>query len=191
MTVDNGTEFASKAMDLWAYTNGVHLDFIRPGRPVENGYSESFNGRLRDEFLNVELCFTLADARRKLHGWRRDYDQHRSHSAPRERTPAEFAAICSGANAGNKTALEDAQRFPLLLRTATAGRTLKQSKSSSLLLETLTWVTLAANLPEIRHKPNHIGRKLQSAEGSIPASPIAWTECAKRGQSQTVVPVVC
>ena len=66
ITVDNGTEFASKAMDLWAYTNGVHLDFIRPGRPVENGYIESFNGSLRDECLNVEVFFTLADARRKL-----------------------------------------------------------------------------------------------------------------------------
>ena len=62
ITVDNGTEFASKAMDLWAYSNGVHLDFIRPGRPVENGYIESFNGRLRDECLNVEVFFSLADA---------------------------------------------------------------------------------------------------------------------------------
>ena len=60
------TEFASKAMDLWAYKNGVHLDFIRPGRPVENGYIESFNGKLRDECLNVEVFFNLADARRKL-----------------------------------------------------------------------------------------------------------------------------
>ena len=79
ITVDNGTEFASKAMDLWAYKNGVHLDFIRPGRPVENGYIESFNGKLRDERLNVEVFFTLADARRKLHLWRRDYNHHRPH----------------------------------------------------------------------------------------------------------------
>jgi len=64
ITVDNGTEFASKAMDLWAYKNGAHLDFIRPGRPVENGYIESFNGKLRDECLNVEAFFNLADARR-------------------------------------------------------------------------------------------------------------------------------
>ena len=104
ITVDNGTEFASKAMDLWAYTNGVHLDFIRPERPVENGYIESFNGKLRDEFLNVEVCFTLADARRKLHGWRRDSNQHRPHSALRDRTPAEFAATCSGAKAGDESA---------------------------------------------------------------------------------------
>jgi len=53
ITVDNGTGFASKAMDMWAYTNGVHLDFIRPGRPVENRYIESFHGKLRDEYLNV------------------------------------------------------------------------------------------------------------------------------------------
>jgi transposase InsO family protein len=57
--VDNGTEFASKAMDHWAYLNSVHLDFIRPGRPVENGYIESFNGRLRDECLNVEVFFSF------------------------------------------------------------------------------------------------------------------------------------
>ena len=60
VTVDNSTEFASKAMDLWAYTNSVHLDFIRP---VENAYIESFNGRLRDEGLNVEAFFSLDDAR--------------------------------------------------------------------------------------------------------------------------------
>jgi putative transposase len=92
ITVDNGTEFASKAMDLWAYANGVHLDFIRPGRPVENGYIESFNGRLRDECLNVEVFFTLADARKKLEHWHQDYNHHRPHSALDDRTPGEFAA---------------------------------------------------------------------------------------------------
>jgi putative transposase len=96
ITVDNGTEFASKAMDLWAYSNGVHLDFIRPGRPVENGYIESFNGRLRDECLNVEVFFSMTDARRKLALWQHDYNYHRPHSALADRTPAEFAAVCSG-----------------------------------------------------------------------------------------------
>ncbi len=62
ITVDNGTEFVSRAMEIWSYQNGVHLDFIRPGRPVENGYIESFNGRLRDECLNVEMFFTFEDA---------------------------------------------------------------------------------------------------------------------------------
>jgi putative transposase len=92
ITVDNGTEFASRAIDLWAYANGVHLDFIRPGRPVENGYIESFNGKLRDECLNVEVFFTLSDAREKLARWRQDYNQHRPHSALDDQTPAEFAS---------------------------------------------------------------------------------------------------
>jgi putative transposase len=92
ITVDNGTKFASRAMDLWADANGVHLDFIRPGRPVENGYIESFNGKLRDECLNVEVFFTVADARGKLAGWREDYNQHRPHSALDDRTPSEFVA---------------------------------------------------------------------------------------------------
>ena len=63
ITVDNGSEFASRAMDAWAYSHGIRLDFIRPGKPVENGYLESFNGRLRDECLNVSLFFSLEDAR--------------------------------------------------------------------------------------------------------------------------------
>ena len=138
ITVDNGTEFASKAMDLWAYTNGVHLDFIRPGRPVENGYIESFNGKLRDECLNVEVFFTLADARRKLDLWHHDYNHQRPHSALADRTPAEFAAVCSGGNDGDKTALENASRLPHFHRTATAGSDLTYDAVSSLLLETIT-----------------------------------------------------
>ena len=99
ITVDNGTEFCSKAMDLWAYANGVHLDFIRPGRPVENGYIESFNGKLRDECLNVEVFFSLADARNKLALWREDYNHHRPHSALGDRTPASFADAWTGQSA--------------------------------------------------------------------------------------------
>ncbi len=138
ITVDNGTEFASKAMDLWAYNNGVHLDFIRPGKPVENGYIESFNGRLRDECLNVEVFFTLADARRKLALWRHDYNHHRPHSALADRTPAEFAVRWSGGKDGDQAALENAARFPLSLRTAAAGFSLKSDLPSSLLLEAVT-----------------------------------------------------
>jgi putative transposase len=104
ITVDNGTEFTSKVLDHWAYKNGVHLDFIRPGRPVENGYIESFNGKLRDECLNVEVLFNLADARRKLYLWRRDYNHHRPHSALDDRIPAEFAT--TGAAAGATSLLE-------------------------------------------------------------------------------------
>ena len=91
ITTDNGGEFAGKAMEAWAYKNVVKLDLIRPGKPVENGYIESFHGRLRDECLNGEIFFDLADAREKLERWRADYNQHRPHSSLDDRTPAEFA----------------------------------------------------------------------------------------------------
>ena len=97
ITTDNGGEFAGRAMETWAYQAGVKLDFIRPGRPVENGYIESFNGRLRDECLNGEVFFNLTDAREKLERWRRDYNRHRPHSALADRTPQEFAAVIGGA----------------------------------------------------------------------------------------------
>jgi putative transposase len=125
-------------MDLWAYENGVHLDFIRPGKPVENGYIESFNGKLRDECLNVEVFFTLADGRRKLALWRHDYNHYRPHSALADLTPNEFATLRSGGKDGDRTALENATRFPLSLRTAAAGFSLKGGNSSSLLLETVS-----------------------------------------------------
>jgi putative transposase len=66
ITSDNGSEFAGQAMDYWAHQSGVKLDFIRPGKPVENSYIESFNGRLRDECLNVEVFLDLADAQSKI-----------------------------------------------------------------------------------------------------------------------------
>jgi putative transposase len=91
ITSDNGSEFSGQAMDYWAHQTGVKLDFIRPGKPVENNYIESFNGRLRDECLNVEVFLDLADARRKLAKWRNDYNQQRPHSALADRTPEEFA----------------------------------------------------------------------------------------------------
>jgi len=91
ITTDNGGEFAGRAMEAWAYRVGVQMDFIRPGRPVQNGYIESFNGRLRDECLNGEVFFTLADAREKIERWRSDYNQNRPHSALADRTPTEFA----------------------------------------------------------------------------------------------------
>jgi putative transposase len=91
ITVDNGSEFYSKAMDSWAYRHGVQLQFIRPGRPVENAFIESFNGRLRDELLNGELFMGLLDARQKLEAWKRDYNQNRPHSSIGDLTPVEFA----------------------------------------------------------------------------------------------------
>jgi putative transposase len=138
ITVDNGTEFASKAMELWAYSHGVHLDFIRPGKPVENGYIESFNGKLRDECLNVEVFFTLDDACKKLQKWRRDYNHYRPHSALADRTPDEFALLWSGGKDGDTPALENAERFPLSHRTTATVIGQNNDKPSNQLLETVT-----------------------------------------------------
>jgi putative transposase len=91
ITVDHGTEFTSKALEEWAYRRGVKLDFIHPGKPTENGHIESFNGRLRDECLNVTQFLSLEDAREKIEAWRIDYNAHRPHSSLGNLTPIEFA----------------------------------------------------------------------------------------------------
>lgn len=93
ITVDNGSEFCSRALEAWAMGHGVQLCFIRPGRPVENGFIESFNGRLRDECLNVEWFESLEDARQKLAKFREHYNHQRPHSALADRTPAAFAEL--------------------------------------------------------------------------------------------------
>ena len=74
--VDNGPEFISKDVDLWAYWNHVTLDFSRPGKPTDNAYIESFNGRFRQECLNEHWFLSLDDAREKVEAWRRDYNQN-------------------------------------------------------------------------------------------------------------------
>ena len=89
--VDNGSEFISKAMDRWAYMQGVELDFSRPGKPTDNAKIESFNGRLREECLNAHGFLSLEDARDKIEAWRKDYNQSRPHTALDWLTPAEFA----------------------------------------------------------------------------------------------------
>lgn len=94
ITVDHGTEFQSRALEDWAYRRGVQLDFIRPGKPVENAFIEAFNGRLRDECLNVHQFASLADAKAKIETWRLDYNQGRPHSSLGDLTPNEFMARC-------------------------------------------------------------------------------------------------
>jgi len=89
---DNGPEFTSKALDQWAYEKGVKLHFITPGKPTENAFVESFNGKLRDECLNQNWFTSLDDARRKIENWRWDYNHQRPHSALNNLTPVEFAA---------------------------------------------------------------------------------------------------
>jgi putative transposase len=86
-----GPEFTSRALDQWAYEGGVTLHFIRPGKPVDNAYIESFNGKFRDECLNEEVFLDLLDARTKIEAYRVDYNTVRPHSALGNRTPTEYA----------------------------------------------------------------------------------------------------
>ncbi len=89
---DNGSEFASQAMDLWAYRNGVRIDFSRPGKPTDNAFVESFNGTLRAECLDAHWFTTLAEAKQLIELWRREYNESRPHRALGEQTPNEFAS---------------------------------------------------------------------------------------------------
>lgn len=88
---DNGPEFISRALDEWAYQNGVKLDFIQPGKPMENAFIESFNGRFRDECLNENWFLSLQEAREIIEHWRIDYNQNRPHGSLEGLTPDEFA----------------------------------------------------------------------------------------------------
>ena len=99
ITVDNGPEFISRALDRWAYQHGVTLHFIQPGKPTQNGHVESFNGRFRDECLAQADFPTLPRARAEIEAWRVDYNEQRPHSALGYRTPAAFAAEARAAMA--------------------------------------------------------------------------------------------
>jgi putative transposase len=89
--VANGPKFVSKSLDLWASFHGVKLDFSRPGTPTENALVESFNGRLRDEWLNQPWFLSLDEARAVTEAWKEDYHRARPHGALGNRTPSEFA----------------------------------------------------------------------------------------------------
>jgi len=91
LVLDNGPECTSKALDQWAYERGVTLVFIRPGKPVENCFVESFNGRFRDECLNLHWFLSLEDARRRIEVWRVDYNHVRPHSRLGDVPPKEYA----------------------------------------------------------------------------------------------------
>ncbi len=94
--VDNGPEFAGRSLDLWAYFNGVALDFSRPGKPTDNGHIEAFNGRLRHECLSPNWFLCLEDARTKIESWRVRYNREHPHSALGYLAPGEFAASRAG-----------------------------------------------------------------------------------------------
>jgi putative transposase len=91
IVVDNGPEFRGRVLAAWSEQRGVRLEFIQPGKPAQNAYIESFNGRLRDECLNANWFTSLSDARRKIETWRQDYNQQRPHSSLNYLPPAEFA----------------------------------------------------------------------------------------------------
>jgi len=96
ITMDNGPEFAGRALDEWAYRKGVKLNFIRPGKPIENAFAESFNGRMRDECLNTNWFMNLKHARDIIEDWRKDYNEVRPHSSLNGRTPKEYAEAATG-----------------------------------------------------------------------------------------------
>src|SRR5439155_10941550 len=89
-------------LTAWSEERGVRLEFIQPGKPVQNAYVESFNGRFRDECLNANWFTSLSDARRKIETWRQDYNQQRPHSSLNYISPAEFARTQAEMSAGGK-----------------------------------------------------------------------------------------
>jgi len=96
ITIDNGPEFAGRVLDEWAYRKGVKLSFIRPGKPIENAYIESFNGRFRDECLNTNWFMSLKHAREVIEEWRMDYNEVRPHTSLKGATPREYAISAVG-----------------------------------------------------------------------------------------------
>ena len=91
LSIDNGPEFVSKALDAWAYRHGVRLEFSRPGKPTDNAFIEAFNSRFRDECLNLHWFDSLEEAQATIEAWRVDYNTERPHGALGQRTPAEFS----------------------------------------------------------------------------------------------------
>lgn len=96
LVCDNGPEFRGKDLDLWAFQHGVTLQFIDPGKPVQNAFIESFNGKFRNECLDQAWFRDIAEARREIAAWRHSYNHERPHSSLDNRTPAEFAAGFTG-----------------------------------------------------------------------------------------------
>jgi putative transposase len=88
--MDNGPEFAGKALDAWAFKRGIKLQFIRPGKPVENCFVESFNDKFRKECLNDNWFLSLQEAQAGIEDWRRDYNEVRPHSTLNNLTPMEW-----------------------------------------------------------------------------------------------------
>jgi putative transposase len=104
IVVDNGPEFSGRTLDTWVYAHGVQLRFIRPGKPIENAFVESFNGKFRDECLNEHWFASVADAQTLIEAWRVDYNTVRPHSALEGATPEQFAnSLCGRSPAQTPT----------------------------------------------------------------------------------------
>ena len=110
---DNGTELTSNAILQWADERKVGWHYIAPGKPQQNAFSESFNGRLRDELLNETLFHSLPDARAKLEAWRRDYNEVRPHSSLGYLAPADYARALSGETGRRAANPDHSARRPL------------------------------------------------------------------------------
>jgi putative transposase len=132
--VDNGPEFVSQSLDLWAYFNGVKLDFSRPGKPTDNAVIESFNGRLRDECLNQHWFLSLDEARAVTQAWKEDYNRVRPHGALGNRTPSEFARPVAGQVIHDRAAYGPDQFRRLLLMIRPARPTLAEVPLADLFL---------------------------------------------------------
>jgi len=112
ITVDHGPEFEGQALDAWAFDKGVQLAFIRPGKPVENAYVESFNGKFRDECLNEHWFITMTQARRVIERWRIEYNEERPHQSLKDLTPARYAATLTTNRTADETGTLTADSNP-------------------------------------------------------------------------------
>ncbi len=109
---DNGPEFAGMALDQWSYRNGVEHTFIQPGKPQQNCYVESFNGKLRDECLNEQWFDSVAQAREIVENWRVDYNEVRPHYSLNQKTPEEYAAELAASPLGGLRGKETFDQSP-------------------------------------------------------------------------------
>lgn len=116
---DNGTELTSNAIIAWSKDHKVEWHYIAPGRPMQNGYVESFNGRMRDELLNESLFFGLDHARKAIAEWADDYNNFRPHSSLGYQTPADYAGAIAAT--GSNAAQDESYAFPPVAPTAPFG----------------------------------------------------------------------
>jgi putative transposase len=129
---DNGPEFTGRVLDQWASERGVKLQFIEPGKPIQNAFIESFNSRLREECLNEHVFLSLDDARGKIERWRTAYNRERPHSSLGHLTPEEFAAKNQMSSAIARTAWPADQELAGAMQRAPASDPKSHSFSTAL-----------------------------------------------------------